>query len=336
MSLRFLDSFDHYATGDLLEKWTENNGAQIAAGQGRRGTACVQMSNGTLRKALEDQPTWIVGVATHFAGLPSGASAVAVLAVRDALTTQMDLRVNLDGMLSVTRNGTVLATSGAFRLSASVYYYLELLVTIHPSAGVVRVAVDGTTRIALTNVNTQATANSAANELLLAGVTALSYTSFDDLYLCDGTGAVNKAFLGDCRVDLLLPNADGFYNAWIPSTAGPHYALVDETPSTDDTDYLSSTTNGARESHHFTAMPVLPNPQIYGIQHGAVMRKDNAGLQQIRGLIKSGATTQASATLVTLANTYAWYGSIWETNPETGTAWTPAAVDGLEAGVEDA
>jgi hypothetical protein len=338
MSLRFIDSFDHYATGNLYEKWTDTNYCDIRAGDGRRGTQALGLGaiNAYVSKVLEAQPTWIVGFALRFSYLPnSSAAPQPVLALRDNGTNQVEVRIRNDGCPIVTRNGVELGTAGAFRMVATVYYYIELMATIHPTTGSATLAIDGTTRIALSNVNTRTTSNNAANEIYLtAGIMALGW--IDDCYICDATGPTNNTLLGDCRVDMLIPNADGTYSDWTPSIAAAHFSLVDDTPSTDDVDYVSTLVAGARESHHFTALPSMPNPIIYAVQHGVRMRKDDAGLQQLRTLLKSGLTTQVGSTLITLPNTYAWYSDIWETNPDGLVPWTSATVNALEAGVEHA
>jgi hypothetical protein len=109
---------------------------------------------------------------------------------------------------------------------------------------------------------------------------------------------------------------------------------VDEALPTDDTDYLSTLTSGARETHQMGNLPALPTPTIWGVQHCLNARKEDAGTCQVKSLLKSGATTQAGPTTQTLAATYAYYREIWVTDPATGLAWTPAALDAVEAGVE--
>jgi hypothetical protein len=67
------------------------------------------------------------------------------------------------------------------------------------------------------------------------------------------------------------------------------------------------------------------------VQVATVARKDDAGSRSLRAVLKSGATTANDATLGTL---YAVYDDRFEVDPATGTAWTKAAVDARQAGVE--
>ena len=337
--LRFIDGFDHYVTADIAKKWTTYVGnSSIVAGRGRRGTAAAHVIGATshFRKDFDAQPTWIVGFAHYFVDYPS--NTCSIFEWRDtALALQCDLRVTPLGELQVTRNGTVLGTS-TLRLVSTAYQYIEMALTIHATTGSALVRVNEVPWLTLTNVNTQATANASALSLQIGQMIASGISlqqDIDDLYICDGTGgAPHNTFLGDCRVDCLYPNADGSNSAWTVSTGTTHYTLVDETTPNGDTDYLITTTAGARDTHNLTNLPTLPGSVVYGVQHSLYARKDDAGLRQVKSVLKSGATTQVGTALHTLATSYIYYSELFTTDPNTGAAWTIAAVDALEAGIE--
>jgi hypothetical protein len=338
MSLRFVDSFDHYVTADIPKKWTLAVGSPtINAGIGRRGTAGVRIASSSryFRKDLDAQSTWIVGFAHTFGTLPNVSSAI--LEFRDvALALQCDLRVTILGELQVTRAGTILGTS-TLRLTASAFQYIEMALVIHTTTGSAVVRVNEVPWLTLTNVNTQATANASALSIYVGqpGGSSAMVQNLDDLYICDGTGAAPyNTFLGDCRVDCLYPNADGSNSAWTPSAGTTHFNLVDDPTPTEDTDYLITTTVGARDTHALTNLPTLPGSVVYGVQHSLYARKDDAGLRQVKSVLKSGATTQVGANLHTLATSYIYYTEMFTADPNTGAAWTIAAVDALEAGIE--
>jgi hypothetical protein len=338
MSLRFMDGFDHYLTADIAKKWTAAiGGAAIQAGTGRRGTASGRLAGSSryFRKDLDAQSTWIVGFANIFQTLPAAPSSI--LAFHDAaLALQCDLRITPTGELQVTRDGTVLGTSTS-RLTATAFQYIEMRLVIHTTAGAAVVRVNEVPWLTLSNVNTQATANASALSIWAGqpgGGTAL-IQNIDDLYICDGTGsAPHNTFLGDCRVDCLYPNADGSHSAWTPSAGTTHFTLVDDPTPTEDTDYLVTTTVGARDTHMLTNLPTLPGSVVYGVQHSLYARKDDAGLRQVKNVLKSGATTQVGTALHTLATSYIYYTEVFTADPNTGAAWTIAAVDALEAGIE--
>ena len=72
---------------------------------------------------------------------------------------------------------------------------------------------------------------------------------------------------------------------------------------------------------------------IMAVQVSTVARKDDAGSRSLRAVLKSGATTADGAAPV-LGTSCALYDDRFEVNPATGTAWTNAGVDALEAGIE--
>ena len=69
------------------------------------------------------------------------------------------------------------------------------------------------------------------------------------------------------------------------------------------------------------------------VQLAPVARKDDAGSRSLRVVLKSGATTASGATRL-LGTSYALYDDRFEVDPATGTAWTNAGVDALQAAVE--
>jgi len=334
VSLVFVDSFDHYATADIETKWPLTIGdVVIMSDGGRRGTNSARINGNSafLARLFPPAPTWIVGMSLRFDN--AHLSRNPIMDWSDGTTVQALVRLNGVGQLELCRStGTVLATS-TIGLGFNTTYYVEWLLTIHASTGVSTVRVDGVPVVSVSGANTQGGATALANRLRLGcyeALVGLTNMDVDDCYVCTN----QTTFLGDCRVDYLAPSGDGTYQAWTPSTGTAHYALVDELAPNGDTDYLSNATPGARESHHFPSLPSMPNPQIRGVQHSINARKDDAGTRQMRSLLVSGGTTQVGTTLHTMALSYVSYQELYETDPQTGVAWTVPGVNALEAGVE--
>lgn len=337
MSLRFCDSFDHYATADLLKKYTSTNGSPtIQAGSGRRSTAslrCPLNANAFVALTLDAQSTWIVGCALRFSALPV-AEAPLIGLYDAAAALQCDVRMTTAGLLSVTRNGTSLGVSSS-ALSPGTDSYLELRAVIHTTTGAMEARVNGVAWVALTNVNTQAQASASASHIRLgvlqfaqAGQTA----DFDDLYICDGTGsAPHNTFLGDCRVDTLLPTSDGTSQQWTPSTPGTHYTLVDDsTPNT--TDYVASQTVGHRETYGMQDLSAVTGT-IYGVQVALAALKSDAGARSVKPLLLSGAS-EGLGTTAALSTSQTYTRHLQTTDPATGVAWTESAINAMQAGAE--
>ena len=323
MAFRFCDSFDHYATADITNKWNTSSATGIV-GSGRNGN-CLQLDyNQIISKTLDAQATWIVGIAFKTTSL---ASENLILSLRDAGTNQCSVRVNTDGTLSVLRGSTVLATS-ILAISINTWYYIEFKVTI-ADAGTYQVRVNGVDWIASGSGDTQATANASANQIAL--YQAGSYSSyFDDLYVCDGTGASNNNFLGDVRVDALLPSGAGTTTAWTPST-GANYTCVDEA-APNDTDYVESATANQVDTYAMGNLPYAAG-SVFAVQVVDMARKTDAGARSIQTAVRSGASDYYGST-VSLGDTYVAVMKQYDTDPADSAAWTVTKVNALEAGIK--
>jgi hypothetical protein len=332
MSLRFIDGFDHYTAADITKKWNAI---------GPTGTVAIQLNNGRisgnsiridplgcfLQKTLDNQATWIVGIAMQTPGLPpAGQSAVIMQWLDGANGVQCDLRVNADGTLSITRNGAALAggTSTA-SLKVGGYHYIEAKVTISTSilASSCQVQLDSNVVITVaTGQSTQSTANATANTIVLAG--AAVGCLFDDVYICDGTGAVNNTFLNDCRVVTLFPNGAGFSTQFSVTGAATNWQAVSNNPPQTDITYVSSNTPGQIDLYTVGNLAVAGT--IKGVQTVVDARKDDAGARQLAAEIRIGGTNYVGASAF-LATSYQMNSEIRETNPNTGVAWTQADIN---------
>jgi hypothetical protein len=342
-ALKFLDSFDTYATANLTEgRWTATSGFGagfanlISPGTGRRGTASYRAISGhvlagtaSLAKTLPPQPTWIVGFAFQRANF-DGTSEVCSL--RDAGTVQVDMVLQGDGTLLLTRNGTSLGTTQV-ALNTGTYHYLELKVTAHNSAGSIVVRVDGVVALALSGIDTQATANAWITQLML-GNQRLGWgdmlSDYDDVYICDATGpAPYNDFLGDCRIDVVAPTSDSLAQ-WTPSTPGPHFSLVDEA-APDTADSLSAESLGLTDRFGLAPLPALTNPRIYAVAVNLYGRNPEAGGRQVAAQIESAAAVATGAALP-LTDAWLLHQTLFLTDPNGGTDWTQARVNAAKVG----
>lgn len=339
MALRWLDSFQHYATADIAAKYTSTTGTVgIVAAVGRRGGSTLRAPNNTsvassVTKTIDAQGTWTVGAALKILRNPAGASAIALIALLDAGTLQVDLRINGDETLSVTRNGTVLGTTTA-RFGIGYYQYLELKVVISDTVGTVEVRIDGTSVLSLSSQDTKNTANATANQIRVgtgAAATVTTTLTWGDLYICDGTGGVNDTFLGDIRVDAFLPSGNGNSSqlAGSDGNSTDNYLLADESTPNGDTDYLSSATIGNKDTYAFSDISYTPTA-IVGIQT-VLSAKIDSGARSLAACVRSGGTDYDGAT-VALTTSYVFYPEIRQVDPATALAWTKTNFNAIEMG----
>lgn len=329
--LRFIESFDHYtSSADLALKWNTN--ATINTSNGRYSNAIS--SNGQyIYKIFDNQATWIVGFA--FKPTPSIGNAGSILSFSDIVNnSQVELRVNANNTLSVTRNGAALTNgTSTTTITLNTYQYIEMKVTISTSiaAGSCIVRMNGVTIITVaTGQSTQNTGNAYASYIGFNSWPGTAIYSnygggisyYDDIYICDGTGSTNNGLLGDCRVEAIFPNAAGDTTQWTP-LSGTNFSNVNETAENADTSYVSDATVGDYDFYKYGALSSTP-VNIYGVQVNLVARKDDAGTRQVVPAIRMASTNYDGATTITLSTSYNFYSQIWETNPNTSAAWTAA------------
>lgn len=321
----YTDSFDHYSAGDLGKKWTTVGGAGAAnlAGIGRNSTQGLRSttagSGGSVTQSIGNQATVYVEIALRYTGTPTD---VGFLILQDSGTVQCDLRMTATGELRVTRAGTSLAVTSGLGLLVSTYYHIGFMATIHDTAGVYEVRVNGVQKLIGSSADTKNTSNAYANQVRVNSP-AESNADFDDLIIS------SDGFCGDCRVQALYPQANGNYTAWTPST-GSGWQCVDEALMNSDTDYVSSATTGQRNSYDFQS---IGTGTIKAVQHVTTHRKDDVGSRTIKQFARvSGTDYDDSA--VSVADTYLMQRRVMSVNPATGTAWSSAALDAAEFGTQ--
>ncbi|WP_407280618.1 hypothetical protein U5817_10060 [Aromatoleum evansii] len=333
MALLFMDGFDHYATADIVKKWSVNNGATIEEGTGRRGGNALKSAAGSgfVSKTLPfSVGTLICGFA--FSPITAGFSDRNMFELMDGATLHLALRHNAStGMISVLLGSTVIATTTTSIAVASGYAYVEFKATIHDTTGAYELRINGVPALSASGIDTRNAGNASVNAVRIGNTGTNGHISlFDDFYACDSAGLTNNDFLGDVRIDTIFPNGAGTHQSWTPSTGTDHAALVDETaPNT--TDYLTGGAAGTKETLGLQDLSV--NGAILGIQVNNAVSKTDAGACTIKNLIRSG-SSEASGQTFAPSTSYLYSSSIHEADPATGAAWLTAAINALEAGAE--
>jgi hypothetical protein len=215
------------------------------------------------------------------------------------------------------------------------WYYIEIKVVIHDTAGSVELRINGATVASASGVDTRNGGTGVVNGFQFGaghgGSSQRTNANFCDLYVCDGSGAINNSFLGDCKVECLFPNGAGAETQWTPS-AGSNYQNVDETPPNDDTDYNKSNTVDQVDTYAMTDLASTTG-LIYGVQYLDYVRKDNAGSRHIAPVARIGGTDYAGAD-ASLGDSYVYTREIHELSPATAAAFTISEVNAMEFGLK--
>lgn len=334
--LLFCDSFDHYATAELYEKYLGTSVASIVPGAGRNGTSALMLgySNGYVSKAFANASTLIVGFAVN----PPIQQRCDVVLFYDNGTLQGSLRLNPAGGVEYHtyqgNNDTLVAQSPNGIISLNTFQYLEVSVTFSTTAtGAVSAQLNGQSIFSVTGIVTSQTADNYANTVSVAngGGSVVNYL-FDDLYMCNGAGTVNNSFLGDVAVECLFPNGAGQFTQFTPHGQPQNWQCVSQNPPNGDSDYVSSSTVGNTDFYTIQSIPGTPSA-VVAVQIVASARKDDS-FTRVLGIGFGNGTTSVFNSGSSLGSNYIMYTQPYDTNPITGLSWDVTHVDNGQIGIQ--
>ena len=332
MSLRFMDGFKHYTTDDVLKKWTNVEGVTVYPVGGPTGGGYLSWGGPggwptrVLRKSLDPQATWIIGVRFLWPG-----AAMPLHSVWYAGSTQAHISVNGDGNIIVySGDDREIGRTSAPPLTANVWCYIEMKVFISTTAGTIDVRVNGDDVLNFTALNTNPVGTLAGSATSVGMGSAFSLNgSFTDFYACDGQGSVNNDFLGDVEVQTIYPDGDGFVSDWA-SLSGPNWTGVDEQVADGDGSYVYANVSGKMDLYTYSDITELSGV-VHGIQHNVWARKVTSGTVRVAPVTRADASNVAGPS-ASLSQSYTDALSVEETNPETGLPWTISQVNAAQFG----
>jgi len=236
-------------------------------------------------------------------------------------------------------SATVIGTS-TFTFPVATWHTCEVrwkvTSTTSSTDGIVEVWIDGTRWINLPAVDSTNTSilniqGIALNETIGSGSSG-TFMAFDDLAINDTNGTINNGQIGEGRVVLLKPTANG---AIAPAQTrggtdtGANWSQVNELPMS-MTQYVYASAAGTRDTYALEDIPA-GIWTINAVEVLALAQNSDAGLGSLGLTLISGATTNEGAAQ-SLTISAAYYRQLYETDPNTSAAWTNAAVNALEAG----
>jgi hypothetical protein len=285
-----------------------------------------------------------VGAAIYRQGQNTGRNPV--LGVFDAVNAGYQLCVELTdyGVVNLWRgvpgSGALLAQSAAGSFADNTWIFVELGFLLDPSVGWATVKInagvpahDTGIVIALTNVNTQATARALTDSICLTDHRAnLNGTvAWDDLYFNDADGSTNNSFIGNVRVQQLQAAAPGAVTDLTiagSSPAATNWQSVSDF-KLDEAQFVETPTAGDYDLYGMA--PMVNTGPVFALQARSAMRQDDATEIEGGNVLKSGATT-VYGTPQLMSEGYVYVKDIFETDPNTGLGWLAAAVNAVQVG----
>lgn len=337
MALLFCDSFDHYTTlAQALTKWTTSAGSPTINAASRFGAGALRVSSAQnlQRTVASSAGPYIWGFAFYYTSAP--VADTVIFTTLESTTVHADLRLTPTGTLRATRNGTSLGLGTAV-LSQLTWYYIEVKITINNTTGVFAVKLNGVSELNLTSQDTQNGGTGVIDNYRLGynGSGQASDPAFyDDHVMLDTTGsAPNNDFIGDVRVEALLPNGNGNSSQWVGQDADStdNYLNVDEASPDDNTTYNESGTVSNKDTYAYSNL-TPGSGTVYGVQIVPYARKTDSGSRSIVSVARLSATEVDSSNKA-LTTTYLYLPDMRETKPGGG-AWSVSDVNSAEFGAK--
>jgi len=345
MTILLIDGFDLYnGTGvntGLQARWTTTvgSGGSNAMITGRFGGQALRNTTGSGGASVFCSRTFSSAISSGSIGLAVRVNSLTpaqtiFMHLRDSAGTYMiGLGILSSGAITALRTtaiatSTVLGTSAASLVSASTWHYVELEFVISDTVGEMRVYLDGTQILNLTNVDTRNGSPTTVQNVVLSsanGSVPSLATDIDDLYITNSTTR-----LGERRVETIRPNADTSEKDFTPLSGTDNFAMVDDTTCDGDTTYVQASTAGDLDLYTTAGLSSTPTA-ISAVQITAFALKTDATTREIALSVKSGATSSDGSNYA-LAASYTKFDRILETDPDTAAAWDTTGVNSLEFG----
>ena len=344
MALLFMDSFDHYATADILPKWTGYSSAVwgINTTNGRHSSRSLRSS--TAGSVL--YKTVAASGAVAICGFGYRISALAtthkIIGFYDSIATkdQVYIQLNSNGSIAAYRGsastgstpnvgaGTLLGTSAVGVITAATYHHIETKVLLSDTVGTVTVNVNGVAALTLTTQDTST--GTLVWDTIWMHTNGGGNADWDDLWVCDSTGATPwNDFLGDARIDSVFPTGAGASTGWTPLSS-TNVSNVDETTPDGDTTYNHTTTPTATDTFVVGDSPV-PGATVLGVQSCVNIKKMDAGTGTFATVTRHSGTDYVGTTQA-LTTSYTYYFNLAQVNPGTSAAWTESNFNAAEFG----
>ena len=343
--LLFFDGFEglvnSYAM--LSRRWTVNaaNAAYIsftAAGRFGRGTYLNVGYLSNIAKTIVPATTVFVGCAI----LPIATfSDKTLITFVDGSTIHCGLAMRADGSLFLFKGAaytTAVANiaSGAQILRMGAWVYVEVKCTpgINTTTGVFEVKINNVTMYSGSGLNLKTGTNATISSVTFwpPGSGAVNAQgAFDDIYICDDTGATHNTFLGNIDIRNQLPTSDSAVQ-FTRNTGATNYSAVDDTAiPDDDTTYVESANAGDQDLYGMAAIASPTPDTILALAITFCVKNTDASVRTIANTISSNSVT-ADGVTTGLSASYSSIQSIFPLNPDGSVEWTPTTVNAALAG----
>lgn len=365
MVLRHTEGFEGQRNVTILARLYATATGTIASATGYRGARSAITSNNIVLRPVDllngaaDENVWILGWAMRADstnGMGTGYFALRSSAGEQLRVSFIAANESKPGgnryRLRVLRGATTLATSNETFDAQNT----ELSWTYFEFKATVRTGVNGsfsgvyhtrrqsnipiTWDAASTGINTADQGADGADRFEFA--IATQSLGLDDMYVCDGSGAVNNDFLGPINIEAIDVSANGDTVAW--EIQGSAASLEDAwneaaiTQSTAEDDKRVNTKDvAAIELAALANLVDCRNTPVIGTQVRITGKMEATGTRDVQFFYRktTGSPAQVGTKIVTFSSTaLVTHADTRDTDPNTSAAWVVADMDGLQVGAE--
>jgi len=247
---------------------------------------------------------------------------------RKSGSSQFEIRIFDDYIVRLYRGSTLVATGSTVLVDGNVYWIsIDLLAD---NSGSCTVYLNGSSEVTFTGDTQQHTA--AGWDQFGFGLTGIiGLLNSWKMYACDIIVTdVSTAILAEHSLLSTSVNGDDAVQ-FTRSSGTANYETVDEIPYS-TTDYNESVVAGDQDTLETSPQPYAA--ASYTAAQIAVYAGRDGALTGVQTVFKSGVTTDTSST-ATLAGVGQYsevVPKIWETDPNTGTAWTESGLNSAKIG----
>ena len=223
--------------------------------------------------------------------------------------------------------GSVLGGLYSPALGVSTWHLVEGKITIDNASGVAQLKLNGNAGLDIDfSGDTQYQSTGQITTVTLGNWTmGSSYYYVDDFVLDDAS------WIGNTRIQGLVPTGAGNSAQWTPST-GSNYACVDEVPP-NDADYVTTNSNDQVDTYATGNLTgAIAEVKCVQVQARAV-KEGTPTPTKLALVVRSGGADYASADQA-VQTYFKSLSTIWETNPNTSAAWSTSEVDAMEIGIK--
>lgn len=344
-TLRFLDSFAHYTDAQGTRKWTSFSGALPASIPGRWGGPGLNPSPLNLYLTLPTTGLFTVAAGVAYSTTLFSNNIHQFHAPGGSLGADISFEHVGDGRLRVVLGSVVIAGPSAFIMHLGTFYYLEVALMIGHFSGADQIQatawangvqiLSGSLALSGLPFGPHPYTDYALNRYVHSGSTQ---SILSDLYITGSETTGDAALVyGDTAVYAQRPASDFGTPTWVPSTAGGHYAMVDDATPDDSATILSDGSTGSEDLHGLTAVNASPNsPTILGAQFLACTQKNAAGPATYVHVYNEAATDYldpGGATYSPSAGSWLYSREVQENNIDGSGVWTPTTLNALKFGL---